>query len=106
MAWIYLVVAGLFEVLWAYQMKQSAGFTKLWPSVITGVAMLASIVLLSFSMRTLPLGTAYAIWTGIGALGAFALGIVLLGEAAGPFRLLSAGLILVGLIGLRLAPSA
>jgi quaternary ammonium compound-resistance protein SugE len=106
MAWIYLVVAGLFEVVWAYQMKQSAGFTKFWPTVITAAAMLASVVLLSLSMRTLPLGSAYAIWTGIGALGAFVLGIVLLGEAAGPFRLLSAGLILAGLIGLRLAPSA
>lgn len=106
MAWVYLVVAGLLEVLWAYQMKQSHGFTRLWPSTITVLAMVASVGLLSLSMRTLPLGTAYAIWTGIGALGAVALGIVLLGEGAGPLRLLSAGLILVGLVGLRLAPAA
>ena len=105
MAWVYLVVAGLLEVLWAYQMKQSHGFTRLWPSTITVLAMVASVGLLSLSMRTLPLGTAYAIWTGIGALGAVALGIVLLGEGAGPLRLLSAGLILVGLVGLRLAPA-
>jgi quaternary ammonium compound-resistance protein SugE len=106
MAWIYLLAAGLLEVVWAYQMKQSAGFTKPWPTVVMGVAMLGSVILLSISMRTLPLGTAYAMWTGIGAVGAFVLGVVILGEAAGPFRLLSAGLIVVGLIGLRLAPSA
>ena len=104
MAWIFLLIAGLLEVVWAYQMKQSAGFTRLWPTLVTGVAMLASVALLSISMRTLPLGTAYAVWTGIGALGAFVLGVMLLGEAAGLLRIVSAGLILAGIIGLRLAP--
>ena len=80
MAWIMLIVAGLLEVVWAFSLKQSHGFTRLTPSVVTIVAMAASFGLLSLSMRVLPLGTAYTIWTGIGAVGAFAVGIVVLGE--------------------------
>lgn len=103
MAWIYLVLAGLFEVVWASTMKQSEGFTKLVPSVITIVAMIVSFGLLAMAMRALPLGTAYAIWTGIGAVGAFAVGILLLGEAATPARIGSVALIVAGLIGLKLS---
>jgi quaternary ammonium compound-resistance protein SugE len=103
MAWIILIVAGLFEVVWAFGMKQSDGFTRLTPSVITIVAMIVSVVLLALAMKSLPLGTAYAVWTGIGALGAFVVGIAVLGEAATAFRIASAVLILLGLIGLKLA---
>jgi quaternary ammonium compound-resistance protein SugE len=103
MAWIILIVAGLFEVVWAFAMKQSDGFTRLTPSVITIVAMIVSVVLLALAMKSLPLGTAYAVWTGIGALGAFVVGIAVLGEAATAFRIASAVLILLGLIGLKLA---
>lgn len=101
LAWVYLIVAGVLEVVWAFAMKQSAGFTKLAPSIVTAVAVLASFGLLSIAMRSLPLGTAYTIWTGIGALGAFLIGIVVLGESAGALRLASAALILIGLIGLK-----
>jgi quaternary ammonium compound-resistance protein SugE len=100
--WIALTIAGLLEVVWAYAMKQSHGFTRLWPSVATIVGMVASFVLLSWSMRTLPMGTAYTIWTGIGAVGAFAVGIVFLGEAASPMRLLAAALIVGGLVLMKL----
>jgi quaternary ammonium compound-resistance protein SugE len=103
MAWIILIVAGLFEVVWAFAMKQSDGFTRLTPSVITIVAMIVSVVLLALAMKSLPLGTAYAVWTGIGALGAFVVGIAVLGEAATAFRIASAVLILLGLVGLKLA---
>ena len=106
MAWVTLVLAGLFEVVWAYSLKQSDGFTRLVPSVITLVAMLASFGLLSFSMRALPLGTAYTIWTGIGALGSFALGIVVLGESASAMRLAAAALILSGLVLMKLSTDA
>ncbi|MBP0495968.1 quaternary ammonium compound efflux SMR transporter SugE [Pararoseomonas indoligenes] len=103
MAWLYLVLAGLLEILWAYGMKASQGFTRpLW-SAVTLAGMAASVGLLALAMRSLPLGTAYAIWTGIGALGAFLLGILALGEAATPMRIGSAALILAGLIGLKLA---
>lgn len=95
--------AGLFEVIWASAMKQSQGFTRLWPSVVTVTGMIVSFALLSWSMRTLPLGTAYTVWTGIGAIGAFAVGIMVLGEAASPLRLLAAGLIVSGLIVMKLA---
>ncbi|MGI3903597.1 MAG: DMT family transporter [Janthinobacterium lividum] len=101
-AWIVLAVAGLLEVAWSYAMKQSQGFTRLWPSVATVVAAGASFVLLSYALRVLPLGTAYAAWTGIGALGAFVLGIAVLGEPASALRLGSAALILLGLLGLKL----
>lgn len=103
MAWLYLVVAGLLEVVWAYAMKQSHGFSRLLPTVATIGFMVVSFGLLSFAMRTLPLGTAYAIWTGIGALGSLAVGIFILGEPAGFFRLASAGLILAGIVGLKLS---
>lgn len=102
MAWIYLLLAGVFEVVWASTMKQSAGFTKLGPSVITGVTMLISLWLLALAMRSLPLGTAYAIWTGVGAVGAFIVGIAVFGEAASLMRIASVGLIIAGLVGLKL----
>jgi quaternary ammonium compound-resistance protein SugE len=105
MPWIVLVIAGLFEVVWASAMKQSHGFTRFWPSVITIVAMFVSFGLLSWSMRVLPLGTAYMVWTGIGALGAFIFGIVMLGETVSAMRLAAAGLILVGLVLMKLASS-
>jgi quaternary ammonium compound-resistance protein SugE len=105
MAWISLVIAGILEVAWAFSMKQSEGFSKLGPSVLTIVLMIFSFGLLSYSMRSLPLGTAYAIWTGIGALGAFIVGILVLGEQASFFRILSACLILAGLVGLKISSS-
>lgn len=103
MAWIYLGIAGFLEVLWATTMKQSEGFTRLWPTISTAVAMAGSVWLLAIAMRTLPLGTAYAIWTGIGAVGAFAVGIVLMGEAATLGRIASVALIISGMIGLKLS---
>lgn len=106
MAWIILGVAGLLEVVWAYFMKQSAGFTRLWPSVITLTAMIGSFALLSWSMRVLPLGTAYTVWTGIGAVGAFILGIVFLGESMTPMRIAAAVLILFGLVLMRLSATS
>jgi quaternary ammonium compound-resistance protein SugE len=102
MAWILLVLAGLLEIVWAFGMKASEGFSRLGWSVLTLVAMVASVGLLGLAMRSLPLGTAYAIWTGIGALGAFVVGIAVLGEAATPMRIGSAALILAGLVGLKL----
>ena len=102
MAWAILIIAGLFEVVWAFAMKQSAGFTRLWPSIITLSAMGVSFALLSWSMRTLPLGTAYTVWTGIGAVGAFIAGVALLGEAANPLRLTAALLIVSGLVLMKL----
>jgi quaternary ammonium compound-resistance protein SugE len=103
MAWIALIVAGLFEIVWAFSMKQSDGFTRLWPSLITFVTVVLSFGLLAWSMRTLPLGTAYMVWTGIGALGAFIIGVVFLGEAMSAFRLVAAGLIVSGLLMMKLA---
>lgn len=103
MAWIYLVIAGLLEVVWAYSMKQSEGFTRLYPSIITFVAMVFSFGLLAFSMRTLPLGTAYTIWTGIGAVGAFVLGIAFLGEQLTFTRVFAGLLIVAGLILMKLS---
>ncbi|ELT47134.1 quaternary ammonium compound efflux SMR transporter SugE [Brucella sp. ZJ1_1] len=105
MAWIYLAVAGILEVVWAFFMKKSEGFSLLTPSIITIVTMIGSFALLSIAMRSLPLGTAYAIWTGIGAVGAFVVGIVILGEAATFFRVASVTLILAGIIGLKLSSS-
>ena len=101
MAWVYLVIAGALEVVWAYYMKQSDGFTKLIPSVVTMATMIASFALLSLAMKSLPLGTAYTTWTGIGAIGSFTIGILVLGESANPVRIGSAVLILLGLIGLK-----
>lgn len=103
MAWIFLVVAGLLEVVWAYTMKLSEGFTRLGYSSVTIVAMIASFGLLSISMKSLPLGTAYTIWTGIGAVGAFIVGILVLGEAASPMRILAAALIVGGLVLMKLS---
>ena len=103
MAWIYLLLAGVFEVVWASTMKQSEGFTKLGPTVITIVTMIISFGLLAVAMKSLPLGTAYAIWTGIGAVGAFLIGIFVMGEAVTVFRIASVSLIVAGLIGLKLS---
>ena len=105
MAWILLVVAGLFEVVWAYYMKQSSGFTRVWPTLITISTMIVSFLLLSFAMRTLPLGTAYTVWTGIGAVGAFAVGVTVLGEPADATRIVAAVLIVCGLVLMRVSSS-
>jgi quaternary ammonium compound-resistance protein SugE len=105
MSWIYLFFAGLLEVVWAYFMKQSAGFSRLIPSLLTFVAMIASFGLLSVAMCTLPLGTAYSIWTGIGALGAFVIGVLFLGEPLNAMRVVAAVLILAGLILMKLSPN-
>ena len=103
MAWIFLIAAGLLEIVWAFFMKQSDGFSKLGPSAITITAMIASFGLLALAMRVLPLGTAYTIWTGLGAVGAFAVGIAVLGEPVSPLRLLAASLIVGGLILMKLS---
>ena len=105
MAWIYLVLAGFLEVVWAYFMKQSAGLTRLVPTIITLVSMLASFGLLSLAMRTLPLGSAYTIWTGIGAVGAFFLGILLLGENINLVRILATMLIVAGIVLMKFTSS-
>ena len=102
MPWIFLAIAGLLEIVWAFYMKQSQGFTKPFASAVTIVAMVASFALLSLSMRSLPLGTAYTVWTGIGAVGTFAVGILVLGEHANPMRLLAAVLIVAGLVLMKL----
>jgi quaternary ammonium compound-resistance protein SugE len=102
MAWIILVTAGLFEVVWAFAMKQSDGFTRIWPTVITLTAMPISFGLLAWSMRSLPLGTAYIVWTGIGAIGAFAVGLAVLGEQASLMRFIAGALIFAGLILMKL----
>jgi quaternary ammonium compound-resistance protein SugE len=106
MAWMMLLAAGILEVVWAFSMKASHGFSRLVPSAITLVAMLASFALLAASMRTLPLGTAYTVWTGIGAIGAFILGITVLGEPANPARIAAAALIVAGLLLMKLATPA
>jgi len=106
MAWIFLLIAGLLEVVWAFFMKQSAGFTRLGPSVVTIVTMIASFGLLSISMKTLPLGTAYTIWTGIGAVGAFVVGVAVLNEQLSVMRVLAAILIVSGLVLMKLAPTS
>jgi quaternary ammonium compound-resistance protein SugE len=103
MAWTLLIVAGLFEVVWAYSMKLSNGFTHLTYTLITVVMMMASFGLLSFAMRSLPLGTAYTVWTGIGAVGAFVVGIAFLGEQFSLLRLLAATLIIAGLVLMKLS---
>ncbi|CAN7714593.1 SMR family transporter [Phyllobacterium sp. LjRoot231] len=103
MYWIILLIAGLLEVVWAFYMKRSEGFTLLIPSAITVIAMIASGVLLSFSMRVLPLGTAYTVWTGIGAVGSFLLGMAILGEPASPMRLAAGVLIVSGILMMKLS---
>ncbi|MFC3101110.1 DMT family transporter [Altererythrobacter lauratis] len=106
MAWIFLFVAGLLEVVWAFAMKLSNGFSKPVPSAVTIIAMIFSFALLALAMRSLPLGTAYTIWTGIGAVGAFIVGIVVLGEAVTPMRVLAAVLIVSGLLLMKLSSPA
>jgi len=103
MAWLLLIVAGLCEIVWAIGLKYAEGFTRFWPSVVTVAAMLVSIVLLGLAMKSLPVGTSYAVWVGVGAVGTAILGIVLLGESASPGRLASLGLIVAGIVGLKLA---
>ncbi|HVO14905.1 MAG TPA: quaternary ammonium compound efflux SMR transporter SugE [Alphaproteobacteria bacterium] len=103
MAWVYLFVAGLFEVGWAIGLKYSDGFTRLVPSVLTAIAMVASVVLLGLAARSLPIGTAYAVWVGIGAFGTAALGVVLFGEPQNFWRLFFLGLLVVAVIGLKLS---
>jgi quaternary ammonium compound-resistance protein SugE len=104
-AWVAIAVAGLLEVVWALAMKQSQGFTRLGPSLVTAASVLASFGLLAWSMRSLPLGVAYMAWTGIGATGAFIVGVAVLGEPVGPLRLLAAALIVSGLVLMRLSGS-
>ena len=103
MAWVILILAGIFEVIWAYSMKLSEGFTRLTPSVVTIVFMILSVVLLSISMRTLPLGTAYTVWTGIGAIGAFVVGIIVFNEPMTAMRMIAAVLIVSGLLLIKLS---
>ena len=103
MSWIILVIAGLLEVVWAVGLKYTHGLSRLTPSVITVTAMIVSMALLAWAMKSLPVGTAYAVWTGIGAVGAAITGIVLLGESANPMRLASLALIVLGIIGLKLS---
>ncbi|MGO4213177.1 multidrug efflux SMR transporter [Terriglobus sp. 2YAB30_2] len=102
MAWTLLCIAGIVEIAFAFGMKQSEGFTRLKPALFTVATGLSSVILLSVSLRTLPVGTAYAVWTGIGAAGTAIIGIALLGESASPMRILCIALILTGVIGLRL----
>lgn len=103
LSWIVLVVAGLFEVGWAIGLKYTEGFTRLWPSVGTAAAMIISVGLLGLAMKALPMGTAYAVWVGVGAVGTVILGIILLGEPANTARLVSVGFIIAGIVGLKLA---
>ena len=106
MNWFVLLVAGLLEIGWAIGLKYTEGFTRLWPTVGTVASMVASVVLLGIAMKSLPVGTAYAVWVGIGAVGTAILGMLLLGESANTGRLVSLGLIVAGVIGLKLATPA
>jgi quaternary ammonium compound-resistance protein SugE len=106
MAWVILTLAGLFEVGWAIGLKYTEGFTRLWPTVGTLLSMIVSLGLLGIAMKSLPLGTAYAIWVGVGAVGTVVLGIALLGEPANSGRILSVALIIAGIVGLKLATPA
>ena len=103
MNWLILIVAGLFEVVWAVALKKSDGFRNVWADAVSLVGMVSSMWLLSLSLRTIPLGTAYAVWTGVGAIGGFVAGIVLFGESASALRIASAALIVAGIVGLKLA---
>lgn len=105
MAWAYLILAGIFEIVWAFSMKMSNGFTKLTPSIITIVFMILSFGLLAAAMRTLPLGTAYTIWVGIGAIGAFLIGIFFLHEPIGLLRILAAVSIIFGVVLMKVTAS-
>jgi quaternary ammonium compound-resistance protein SugE len=102
MAWTLLIIAGLFEVGWAVGLKYTAGFTRLWPSVWTIAAMIVSVYLLALALKSIPVGTGYAVWTGIGAVGTAILGILLFGEAANAARLACIALIVAGIVGLRI----
>ncbi|MFG1398575.1 DMT family transporter [Roseixanthobacter pseudopolyaromaticivorans] len=106
MSWVYLVLAGIAEIGWAYGLKQAEGFTRLWPTLFTAVTFTASIGLLGLSLRDLPLGTAYAVWTGIGLVGSVLVGIFVLNEPAGALRLGCIGLIAAGIVGLKLLTPA
>ncbi len=103
MNWLILVTAGLFEIIWAIGIKYTEGFTRLWPSVGTLAAMTVSVILLGIAMKSLPVGTAYAVWVGVGAVGTAIFGIILFGESASAMRLFSLGLIVAGIVGLKLA---
>ena len=103
MSWLVLIIAGLFETGWAIGLKYTEGFTRFWPSVATLLAMLISVVMLGMAMKQLPVGSAYAVWVGIGAVGTVILGIILLGDSASLPRLISVGFIILGIIGLKLA---
>lgn len=102
MPWLLLFIAGLFETTWAIGLKYTEGFSRLWPSVITVVAMAISVILLALAMKSLPVGTSYAVWTGIGAIGTVIAGVVLFGESASLARVTCLGLILAGIIGLKI----
>lgn len=106
MSWFILIVAGVLEVGWAVGLKYTVGFTRLWPSVFTLVTMAGSVGLLGLALRQLPLGTAYAVWTGIGTVGTAVAGMIMLGESAGALRLLSIGLIVAGIVGLKMLTPA
>ena len=103
MAWIYLAIAGVMEIVWAIGLKYSEGFTRPWPSVITVLGMAVGFYYLSQALKVIPIGTGYAVWVGIGAVGTAVLGIVLFGESASPARLACIGLIVAGIVGLKLA---
>ena len=103
MAWLWLTLAGVLEIVWAIGLKYTDGFTKLWPTVGTVASMAISLGLLGIAMKSLPVGTAYAVWVGVGAVGTAILGMVLLGEPANAGRMISLGLIIAGIIGLKLA---
>lgn len=103
MAWLYLFIAGLLEIGWAIGLKYTDGFSRLWPSVATGISMVLSVGFLGLALKTLPVGTGYAVWTGIGTVGTVILGIALLGEPATLVKLLCVGLIVAGIIGLKLS---
>jgi quaternary ammonium compound-resistance protein SugE len=106
MSWVILILAGVLEVGWAVGLKYTAGFTRLWPSVFTLATMAGSVGLLGLALRQLPLGTAYAVWTGIGTVGTAIAGMILLGEPAGALRMLSIGLIVAGIVGLKILTPA
>jgi quaternary ammonium compound-resistance protein SugE len=106
MAWTYLLIAGIFEIAWAIGLKYTEGWTRLWPSVLTLAAMVVSMFLLAQAVRTIPVGTGYAVWTGIGAVGTAALGIFLFSESVAPLRLACIGLIVAGILGLKLTATA
>jgi len=106
MAWIYLIIAGVLEIGWAIGLKYTAGFSKLWPSVATLCAMVASFALLAAALKTIPVGTGYAVWTGIGAAGTAIIGMMFLGESREVLRILCIVLIIVGVVGLKFASTA